>query len=95
MLQNKSLRFLTHNVIGMQLSKKRTTLMQCFKGSTGMLFLQKPHSDSKVKQKWKEDFKSPVFFLMESQTLVVSILLPSEQERLSLKSNKQVRKVVF
>ena len=74
MLQNSSLHFITNNVIGMQSSKKRTKLIQYFKdkiGSTGVLFLQKTHSDIKVKQKWKEDFKSPIFFLMESQTLVV------------------------
>ena len=74
MLQNNSLRFITNNVIGMQSSKKRSELMQYFKdkiGSTGVLFLQKSHSDSKVKQKLKEDFKSPIFILMESQTLVV------------------------
>ena len=39
--------------------------MQYFKdkiGSTGVLFLQETHSDSKVEQKWKEDFKGPIFF---------------------------------
>ena len=49
--------------------------MQYFKdkiGSTGVLFLQETHSDSKVKQKWKEYFKGPVFFLTESQILVAS-----------------------
>ena len=38
--------------------------MQYFKdkiGSTSVLFLQETHSDSKVKQKWKEDFKGSVF----------------------------------
>ena len=50
--------------------------MQYFKdkiGSTGVLFLQETHSDGKVKQKQKEDFKGPVFFfLTESQILVAS-----------------------
>ena len=49
----------------MQSSKKRLKLMQYFKGkigSTGVLFLQETHSDSKVEQKWKEDFKDRVFF---------------------------------
>ena len=39
--------------------------MQYFKdkiGSTGVLFLQETHSDSKVGQRQKEDFKGPVFF---------------------------------
>ena len=38
--------------------------MQYFKdktGSNGVLFLQETHSDSKVEQKWKEDFKGPIF----------------------------------
>ena len=58
--------------------------MQYFKdkiGSTGLLFLQETHSDSKVEQTWKEDFKG--------QTL------KTLQERLSLKNNKQIRNVVF
>ena len=39
--------------------------MQYFKdkiGSNGVLFLQETHSNSKVEQKWKEDFKGPIFF---------------------------------
>ena len=65
MLPNNSASFITNNVKGMQSSKKRLKLMKYFKdkiGSTGVLFLQEPHSDSKVKQKWKEDFNGPIFF---------------------------------
>ena len=73
MLPNNSVSFITNNVKGMQSSKKRLKLMQYFKykiGSTGVLFLQETHSDSKVGQKCKY-FKGPVFFfLMESQILV-------------------------
>ena len=75
MLSNSSLSFITNNVKGIQPSKKRLKLMQYFKdkiGSTGVLFLQETHSDSKVEQKWKEDFKGPVFFLTEIQILVAS-----------------------
>ena len=49
----------------MQSSKKRLKLMQYFKdkiGSNGVLFLQETHSNSKVEQKWKEDFKGPILF---------------------------------
>ena len=49
--------------------------MQCFKdkiGYTGVLFLQETHSESKVEQKWKEVFKSPVFVLTENHILVAS-----------------------
>ena len=66
MLPNNSLSFITNNVKGMQSSKKRLKLMQYFKdkiGSNGVLFLQETHSDSKVEQKWKEDFKGPNFFI--------------------------------
>ena len=66
MLSNNSLSFITNNVEGMQSSKKRLKLIQHFKDkivSTGILFLQGTHSDSKVEQKWNKDFKRPVFFL--------------------------------
>ena len=59
MLSNSSLSFITNNVKGIQPSKKRLKLMQYFKdkiGSTGVLFLQETHSNSKVEQNWKEDF---------------------------------------
>ena len=65
MLPNNSVSFITNNVKGMQSSKKRLKLMQYFKdkiGSNGVLFLQETHSESKVEQKWKKDFKSPIFF---------------------------------
>ena len=64
MLPNNSLSFITNNVKRLQSSKKRLKLTQYFKykiGSTGVLFLQETHSDSKVEQKWKKDFKGPVF----------------------------------
>ena len=64
MLPNNSLIFITNNVKGMQSSKTRLKLMQYFEdkiGSTGVLFLQETHSDSKVGQKCKY-FKGPVFF---------------------------------
>ena len=66
MLSNNSLSFITNNVEGMQSSKKRLKLIQHFKDkivSTGILFLQETHSDSKVEQKRNKDFKRPVFFL--------------------------------
>ena len=65
MLPNKSLSFITNNVKGIQSFKKKLKLIQYFKdkiGSTGVLFLQETHSNSKIEQKWKEDFKGQVFF---------------------------------
>ena len=64
MFLNICLSFITSNVKGMQ-SYKKLKLMQRFKEkikSTGVLFLQETHSNSKVERKWKEDFKSHVFF---------------------------------
>ena len=65
MLPNKSLSFTTNNVKGIQSSKKRFKLIQYFKDKvelTGVLFLRETHSNSKIKLKWKKDFKGQVFF---------------------------------
>ena len=54
MFRNNSLSFITNNVKGIQSSKRRLKLIQYFKdtiGSTGILFLQENHSDSKVQRK--------------------------------------------
>ena len=72
MLPHKSLIFITKKVKGLQSSKKRLKLIQYFKdkiGSTGVLFLQETHSNSKIEQKWKEGKFS---FLTEKKVLVVS-----------------------
>ena len=76
MLPNNSVSFITNNVKGMQSSKKRLKLMQYFKdkiGSNGVLFAQETHSDSKVEQKWKEDFKGPIFFSWKSNSCGILI----------------------
>ena len=65
MLPSKSLSFISNNIRGIKPSKKRLKLIQYFKdkiGLIGELFLQETHSNSKIKQKWKEDFKRQVFF---------------------------------
>ena len=61
MFPNISLSFITNNVKGMQSYKKRLKLIQ-YLGSTGVLLLRETRSNSKVEQKWKEDFKRHVFF---------------------------------
>ena len=71
--------------------------MQFFKdkiGSTGVSFLQETHSDRKTVQKWKEDLKDQVFFLMESQSLVPFQLLTLEQKRLPLKNANTEKKQI-
>ena len=63
MLPNNSLSFITNNFKGIQSFKKRLKLIQYFRdkiGSTGVLFLQETHTNSKVEQKWKDDFKDHV-----------------------------------
>ena len=75
MLPNNNVSFITNNVKGMQSPKKKLKLMQYFKdkiGSSGVLFLQETHSNSKVEQKWKNDFKGPILFPTESQILLAS-----------------------
>ena len=75
MLPNNSLSFIINNVKGIQSSKKRLKLIQYFKdkiGSTGALFLQETHSDSKVEQNGKKTLKAQGFFLTESQIFVAS-----------------------
>ena len=62
-LSNNKLSFITNK--GIQSLKKRLKLIQYFKskiGPCGLLFLQETHSNSKVEQKWKEDFHGKVFF---------------------------------
>ena len=56
MLPNSSLSFITNNVKGIQDKI----------GSTGVLFLQETHSDSKVEQNGKKTLKVQIFFLTES-----------------------------
>ena len=54
-----------YNVKGIQSLKKRLKLIQYSKskiGPCGFLFLQETYSNSKVEQKWKEDFHGKVFF---------------------------------
>ena len=72
--------------------------MQYFKdkiGSTGVLFLQETHSDSKVEQKWKEDFKGPIFFSHGKSNSCGVLIAYFGTGTFIVKNNKQIRKVVF
>ena len=65
MLSNNNLSFITNNVKGIQTIKTKLKLIQYFKTKIGpyqLLFLQETQSNSKVEQKWKEDFHGKVFF---------------------------------
>ena len=59
--------FITNNVKGLLLSKKRLKLFEYFRNklsSNGMLFLQETHSTINNELKWKDKFKGALFFPM-------------------------------
>ena len=98
MLPNNSVSFITNNVKGMQSSKKRLKVMQYFKdkiASNGVLFLQKTHSDSKVEQKWKKDFKGLIYFSHGKSNSCSFLIAYFGTGTFTVKKNKQIRKVVF
>ena len=59
--------------------------------STGVLFVQEAHSDSKDEQKWTEDFKGHFFVSWKVKFMWLTL----KQKPLLFKNNKQTRKVVF
>ena len=102
-LPNNKLSFITNNVKGMQSLKKRLKLIQYFKsrvGPCGLLFLQETHSNSKVEQKWEEDFHGKVFFSLGKKNCFIyfclfSELLTLELKNLPLKNNRQIMTAIF
>ena len=75
MLPDNSLRFMVNNVEGIHSSKKTLKLIQDFKdkeGSTGKLFLQEAHCNSRAEQNWKDNFNGQIIFYHGKQILVVS-----------------------
>ena len=98
MLPRKSLIFISKKVKGLQSSKKRLKLIQYFKdkiGSTGVLFLQETNSNSKIEQKWIEDFKGQVFFSHGKANSCI-VLIPSfGRETFFVKKQELIRKVAF
>ena len=90
MLPNNSPRFITNNVKGIQLSKKRLKI-QYFKekiGSTGTLFLKENSLNSKVEQKWKEYFKGHVFFFHEKSNSCGVLAAYFEKELFTVKKQE-------
>ena len=85
----------------MQSHKKRLKLIQSFKekiGLAGVLFLQETHSSSNVEQKWKEGFKSHVFFShgKTNSCGVLTAYFEKDTFIVKKKNNKKlIRKVVF
>ena len=91
MLPNNKLRFITNNVKGIQCFKKRLKLIQYFKSKTGvcgLLFLQEARSNSKVEQKWKEDFHGKVFFSHGKTNSCGVLIAYFETEKLTVKKQQ-------
>ena len=98
MLPSKSLSFITNNVKRIQSSKKRLKLIQYFKdkiGSTGILFLQETHSNSKMEQKLKEDSKDQVFFSHGKTNSCGVLTAHFGKDIFSLENKKPIRKIAF
>ena len=98
MLPNNKLRFITNNVKGIQCFKKRLKLIQYFKSKTGvcgLLFLQETRSNSKVEQKWKEDFHGKVFFSHGKTNSCGVLIAYCGLKKLPLRNNKQIMAAVF
>ena len=88
--------FITNNVKGLQLSKKRLKLFEYFRdklSSNGILFLQETHSTINNELKWKDEFKGALFFPMENLILVVFSLAFLEINPLLLFTNSQIKMV--
>ena len=62
---NSNYNFISNNVKGIKASEKRLKLFEYLRNNinnNGFVFLQETHSSLKDKQKWKDDFKGPLFF---------------------------------
>ena len=67
-------KFLSNSVKGLQSSKKRLKLFQCFEnkiGPNGILFLQESHSSKVTEKIWSDEFNGDFFFHMGKLILVV------------------------
>ena len=91
MLPNNELTFITNNVKGIQSLKRRLKLIKYFKsriGSCGLLFLQETYSNSKLEQKWKEDFHGKVFFSHGKTNSCGVLIAYFETEKLTVKKQQ-------
>ena len=58
--------FLTNNVRGLKLTKKRIKSLEYFKSKlafSSVLFAQDTRSTKEIKQKWKDELNGQIFFL--------------------------------
>ena len=74
---NSNYNFISNNVKGIKASEKRLKLFEYLRNNINnndFVFLQETHSSLKDEQKWKDDFKGPLFFSHEkSNSFGVSI----------------------
>ena len=71
---NGNYNFISNNVKGIKASEKRLKLFEYLRNNinnNGFIFLQETHSSSNDEQKWKDNFKGPLFFHTEKAILVV------------------------
>ena len=62
---NGNYNFISSNVKGVKVSEKRLKLFEYLRNNinnNGFIFLQETHLSSKDEQKWKYDFRGPLFF---------------------------------
>ena len=62
---NFNINFISNNIKGLQLNKKRARVFEYFKrkiGPSGILFLQETHSSKETEVKWSDEFQGQMFF---------------------------------
>ena len=73
-MANFNINFISNNIKGLQLNKKRAKVFEYFKrkiGPSGILFLQETHSSKVAEVKWSDEYQGQMFFSMEKQVLAV------------------------
>ena len=73
-MANFNINFISNNIKGLQLNKKRAKVFEYFKRKicpSGILFLQETHSSKEAEVKQSEKFQGQMFFPMEKQILAV------------------------
>ena len=71
---NGNYNFVSNNIKGIKASEKRLKLFEYLRNNinnNGFIFLQETYSLSNDEQKWKDEFKGPLFFHTEKAILVV------------------------
>ena len=64
-MANFNINFISNNIKGLQLNKKRAKVFEYFKrkiGPSGILFLQETHSSKEAEVKWSDEFQGQMFF---------------------------------